>query len=392
MDPLTPTRADLVAAAERRNGGDSSHPTVAVARCSSERESGVVQELAGLFLGASTWGSHVTDHQLTFTEEESESSVTNDHQLSFSEEESESNEEGDEDDAAIPRRRLGSRGSYAAIRRRCRGCRRWWQSSAGGKSGVLSVVLSFVIALYALFLATSPYIVVVLTEVSDAADYLKLNIVVQVVVASICGLLLLFTVKTVSQVTCSEHTTLRHIKEAAARRRASAWGAVRAFQWIKEARGPSSPIYAHVTLTKEIVETVLQIFNVAGYADRGYSPAALYLYFAVIALNASVWYVRVIVIRVGRERAHACVRAREHILFVSRSSLLRARIIHLPACAYASPPRLPSITQVDVHPAAYRPCRAWYSCDERTRLCLLRPVSCGISDDKWCAGHHVWWV
>jgi hypothetical protein len=258
---MTPTRADLVvaAAAERRNGGDSG----------------------------------TRDHQLTFTEEESESSI--DHQLTFAEEETESDECG-EDDAAIPARRRS-----CCCRRCCGGCRRWWQSSAGGKSGVLTVVLSFVIALYALFLASSPKIVDLLTGESDAQDYLKLNIPVQVVVASLCGLLLLYTVKTVGQGTCSEHTTLQRIEKKAARRRASAWGAVRLFQWIKEVRGASSPIYAHVTLTKEIVETVLQILNVAGYAYRGYTPAALYLYCAVIALNASVWYV--IVIRVGEARA-----------------------------------------------------------------------------------------
>ena len=43
-------------------------------------------------------------------------------------------------------------------------------------------------------------------------------------------------------------------------------------------------------LAKEIVETGLQIINVADYADKGYSSNSLFLYFAMIALNAAVWW------------------------------------------------------------------------------------------------------
>ena len=41
---------------------------------------------------------------------------------------------------------------------------------------------------------------------------------------------------------------------------------------------------------KEIVETGLQIINVAGYAATGYTSSSLFLYFAMIALNAAVWW------------------------------------------------------------------------------------------------------
>jgi Leucine-rich repeat (LRR) protein len=43
-------------------------------------------------------------------------------------------------------------------------------------------------------------------------------------------------------------------------------------------------------LVKEIVETGLQIINVVDYAEQGYSSSSLFLYFAVIALNAVVWW------------------------------------------------------------------------------------------------------
>jgi hypothetical protein len=43
-------------------------------------------------------------------------------------------------------------------------------------------------------------------------------------------------------------------------------------------------------LLQEVVETALQIFNVIGYANRGYSAASIFLYFAMIAMNAIVWW------------------------------------------------------------------------------------------------------
>ena len=48
--------------------------------------------------------------------------------------------------------------------------------------------------------------------------------------------------------------------------------------------------WALIVLAKEIIETGLQIINVVDYAGKGYSSSSLYLYFAMIALNAAVWW------------------------------------------------------------------------------------------------------
>ena len=39
-----------------------------------------------------------------------------------------------------------------------------------------------------------------------------------------------------------------------------------------------------------MIETGLQIINVVDYAGKGYTSSSLYLYFAMIALNAAVWW------------------------------------------------------------------------------------------------------
>ena len=49
-------------------------------------------------------------------------------------------------------------------------------------------------------------------------------------------------------------------------------------------------LHTTTQLLQETVETALQIFNVVGYANRGYSAASIFLYFAMIALNAIVWW------------------------------------------------------------------------------------------------------
>ena len=48
--------------------------------------------------------------------------------------------------------------------------------------------------------------------------------------------------------------------------------------------------WALIVLAKEVIETGLQIINVVDYAGKGYSSSSLYLYFAMIALNAAVWW------------------------------------------------------------------------------------------------------
>ena len=57
---------------------------------------------------------------------------------------------------------------------------------------------------------------------------------------------------------------------------------------------PPTPLnlryWALIVLAKEIIETGLQIINVIDYADKGYTSTSLYLYFAMIALNAAVWW------------------------------------------------------------------------------------------------------
>ena len=53
---------------------------------------------------------------------------------------------------------------------------------------------------------------------------------------------------------------------------------------------PNLRYWAVIVFAKEIVETGLQIINVAGYAATGYTSSSLFLYFSMIALNAAVWW------------------------------------------------------------------------------------------------------
>jgi hypothetical protein len=55
-------------------------------------------------------------------------------------------------------------------------------------------------------------------------------------------------------------------------------------------KDPGSATWAEITLAKEFFETGLQIINIVSYAGKGYSVSALYLYLAVVALNAVVWW------------------------------------------------------------------------------------------------------
>ena len=164
-------------------------------------------------------------------------------------------------------------------RRRCHGhgCHKWWQSSAGGKSGVFSVVLAVIIVVYAAFIMVSTYVADLITDHNGGAEvYLKITTPNVVVVNSICGLLILLTVWTIRRVTCARRSTLADIAKTAEARRESKWFVVRILELVHEMKGPGSPYFYQYLLAKEVIETGLQVLNVAGYADRGYSPAGTY--------------------------------------------------------------------------------------------------------------------
>ena len=127
---------------------------------------------------------------------------------------------------------------------RCRGCGEWWRSSAGGKSGVVSVVLAVIIVLYAaLMLASSDVADIVMgTAVQNVAEtYLQVHMSVKVVVGSICVLLILFGGWTIRRITYARESTLEDIAKTAEARRNSKWLAIRVFTIIQEGKGPNSP-------------------------------------------------------------------------------------------------------------------------------------------------------
>ena len=153
------------------------------------------------------------------------------------------------------------------------GCRTWWNSSTGGMSGVFSIVLAVIIVLYAAFIIASPALIDnVIIEKPVAGKFLKITMPVNVVVGSICALLIVFAVWTIRRVTCARASTLVEIARTEEERLHSKWLVVRAATLLLIAKGPASPWFAHVTLAKELFETFLQILNVAGYAEQGYSP------------------------------------------------------------------------------------------------------------------------
>ena len=130
--------------------------------------------------------------------------------------------------------------------RRCRGCDEWWQSSAGGKSGVFSVVLGVIIVLYAAFIVASPFVsdtvVSVISGIPGSAEtFLQITMPVKVVVGSICGLLFLFAAWTIHRSTCARKSTLEDIAKTAEARRNSKWFAIRVFELLQEGKGPNSP-------------------------------------------------------------------------------------------------------------------------------------------------------
>ena len=141
--------------------------------------------------------------------------------------------------------------SSSIQRRRCRGCRKWWRSSAGGKSGVVSVVLAVIILLYAGFIVASPFVIRALlnaaegnneeVNVVNADTYLQLTTSVNVVVGSICVLLVLFTVRTIHRITCARKRTLVDIAKTSEARRDSKWYAIRMFERVREKKEPNSP-------------------------------------------------------------------------------------------------------------------------------------------------------
>ena len=132
--------------------------------------------------------------------------------------------------------------SSSIQRRRCRGCRKWWRSSAGGKSGVVSVVLAVTIMLYAGFIVASPFFVDNLVgDTGDTAEtYLRITISVNVVVGTICVLLILFAVWTIRRITCARKSTLEDIAKTSEARRDSKWFAIRMFELVQEKKGPQS--------------------------------------------------------------------------------------------------------------------------------------------------------
>ena len=142
-------------------------------------------------------------------------------------------------------------------RRRCRGCREWWRSSAGGKSGVFSVVLIGIIMTYAVFIVASPWVVGVLTgaTTNEVEVYIQIgfSMPAQVVVATICVLLIFFGVWTIRRATCARESTLEDITKTAEARRHSKWLAVRLFELVQEVKGPNSPyVFCQRTETRTV--------------------------------------------------------------------------------------------------------------------------------------------
>ena len=138
-------------------------------------------------------------------------------------------------------------------RRGCRGCREWWQSSAGGKSGVFSIVLAVIIMLYAAIIVAMPFVADMLTDEGTAERYFNITMSVNLVVGSLCVLLIFFGAWTIRRATCARKSTLQDIAKTTEARRHSKWIAIRMFELVKEEKGPNSP-YVYVLLTdKEIL-------------------------------------------------------------------------------------------------------------------------------------------
>jgi len=131
-------------------------------------------------------------------------------------------------------------------RRPCRGCRAWWRSSAGGKSGVVSIVLAVIIVLYAALIVALPAltdaVVKAETGIRNAAEVLfQVTTYVKVIVGSISMLLIFFGAWTIRRATCARESTLEDIAKTAEARRDSKWFAIRVFELIQEEKGPNSP-------------------------------------------------------------------------------------------------------------------------------------------------------
>ena len=123
----------------------------------------------------------------------------------------------------------------------CRSFREWWQTSAGGKSGVVSVVLAVVILLYASMIVASAAVADALLRGPVATMYLQITMSVNVVVGSIAMLLILFAARTLHRITCARKSTLEDIAKTAEARRHSKWLVIRKFELVLEGIGPNSP-------------------------------------------------------------------------------------------------------------------------------------------------------
>ena len=107
---------------------------------------------------------------------------------------------------------------------------------------MFSVVLVFIIMLYAALTLASPVVAEILTGVDNVAElYLQITMSVKVVVGSICVLLILFGAWTIRRATCARESTLEDIATTTKARRDSKWFAIRVFTLIREEKGPNSP-------------------------------------------------------------------------------------------------------------------------------------------------------
>ena len=107
---------------------------------------------------------------------------------------------------------------------------------------MFSVVLAVIIMLYAVLIVVLPFVAEPLTGIDNVAEtYLQVHMSVQVVVGSICVLLILFGAWTIRRATCARESTLEDIAKTAEARRDSKWFAIRVFTLIQEVKGPNSP-------------------------------------------------------------------------------------------------------------------------------------------------------
>ena len=106
---------------------------------------------------------------------------------------------------------------------------------------MFSVILAVVIVLYAAIIVALPFVADELTHAGTAETYLHVTMSVQVVVGSICVMLIFFAVWTIRRATCARESTLEDIAKTAEARRDSKWFAIRVFTLIQEVKGPNSP-------------------------------------------------------------------------------------------------------------------------------------------------------